>query len=69
MKVEIDYRAANGRQGPRVVEPYSLRQTKDGNLILFVVNDSGQLRGYRADRMVGARPTSVSFEPRFVVEF
>jgi predicted nucleotidyltransferase component of viral defense system len=69
MKVEIDYRAAEGRQGPRVVEPYALRQTNDGNLILFVVNDRGQLRGYRADRMMGARPTSESFEPRFVVEF
>jgi predicted DNA-binding transcriptional regulator YafY len=69
MKVEIDYRAADGRWGPRVVEPYFLRQTKDGNLILFVVNDRDQLRGYRAHRMSGVRPTGEPFQPRFVVEF
>ena len=69
MKVEIDYRAADGRWGPRVVEPYSLRQTRDGHLILFVVNDRAQLRGYRADRMAGVRPTGEPFEPRFAVEF
>ena len=69
MKVEIDYRAANGRSGPRVVEPYSLRQTKDGDLILFVVNDRGELRRYRADRMAGVRPTGESFQPRFAIEF
>lgn len=27
LKVEIDYRAEQGRQGPRIVEPYALRRT------------------------------------------
>ena len=67
--VEIDYQAANGRWGPRVVEPYSLRMTKDGNVLLFVINDSGYLRGYRVDRIRGARVTDQSFQPRFHVEF
>jgi hypothetical protein len=39
----------NGRWGSRRVEPYSLRYTQDGNLILFVVNDHGQLRSYRVN--------------------
>ena len=69
LKVEIDYRAERGRQGPRVVEPYSLRLTKDGNLLLFVVNDRGQLRGYRVDRIAGVRPTTEPFAARFQVEF
>lgn len=69
LKVEIDYRAEDGRQGPRRVEPYSLRQTWDGNLILFVVNDRNQLRGYRVDRIAGVRPTDETFQPRFLVEF
>ena len=69
LKVEIDYRAERGRQGPRIVEPYSLRRTLDGNLLLFVVNDRGQLRAYRTDRIAGVRPTSQSFQPQFVVEF
>jgi predicted nucleotidyltransferase component of viral defense system len=69
LKVEIDYRAERGRQGPRVVEPYSLRRTQDGNLILFVVNDRGVLRSYRVDRIAGVRPTDEPFSPSFQVEF
>jgi predicted nucleotidyltransferase component of viral defense system len=69
LKVDIDYRAEDGRWGPRRVEPYSLRWTKDGNLLLFVVNDRGQLRAYRADRIEGVRPTDETFRPRFLVEF
>ncbi len=69
LKVDIDYRAEQGRQGPRRVEPYSLRRTQDGNLVLFVVNDQGGLRSYRVDRIAGIRPTSTTFVPRFQVEF
>ncbi len=69
LKVEIDYHAESGRQGPRTVEPYALRRTQDGNLILFVVNDHGALRSYRVDRIVGVRPTTTPFEPKYVVEF
>lgn len=69
LKVDIDYRAEDGRWGPRRVEPYSLRRTKDGNILLFVVNDRGQLRGYRIDRIAGVRPTEETFRPRFLVEF
>lgn len=69
LKVEIDYRAEKGRWGPRVVEPYSFRSTKDGNILLFVVNDRGQLRAYRVDRIAGARVLDQSFRPRFLVEF
>ncbi len=69
MKVEIDYRAEEGRRGPRTVEPCSLRRTQDGNLLLFVVNDRGALRAYRVDRIAAIRPTGESFEPKFLVEF
>jgi len=69
MKVDIDYRAEQGRHGPRRVEPYSLRRTRDGNLVLFVVNDYGELRSYRVDRIAGIRPTTISFTPKFQVEF
>ncbi|HEY2536921.1 MAG TPA: nucleotidyl transferase AbiEii/AbiGii toxin family protein, partial [Solirubrobacteraceae bacterium] len=69
LKAEIDYRAEQGRSGPRVVEPYSLRRTQDGNLILFVVNDHGELRSYRVDRIAGVRPTTTPFTPRYAVEF
>lgn len=67
--VDVDYRAERGRQGPRRVEPYSLRHTQDGNLVLFVVNDYGELRSYRVDRIAAIRPTAVQFTPKFRVEF
>ncbi len=69
LKVDLDYRAEQGRQGVRRVEPYSLRRTQDRNLVLFVVNEYGQLRSYRVDRIAGIRPTAVSFTPKFRVEF
>lgn len=69
LKVEIDYKAERGRWGPRVVEPYALRQTRDGNLVLFVVNDHGQLRSYRVDRIAGAAVTREAFVPQFFIEF
>ena len=69
LMVEIDYRAEQGRQGVRRVEPYSLRRTQDGNLVLFVVNDQRQLRSYRVDRVAAIRPTTIPFTPKFRVEF
>jgi predicted nucleotidyltransferase component of viral defense system len=68
LKVIIDYRPERGRQGPRLVEPYSLRRSNAGDLLLFVVNDQGQLRSYRLDRIAGVRPTAQPFQPRFRVE-
>ena len=69
LKVVLDYWPERGRAGPRVVEPYSLRWTRDGNLLLFVVNDYGQLRSYRVDRIHGASIERETFVPRFYVEF
>jgi len=69
LKVELDYRAEEGRRGPRRVEPYALRRTRDGNLVLFVVNDRSQLRSYRVDRIASVRVTDEPFQPRYVVEF
>lgn len=69
LKVDLDYRAESGRWGPRRVQPYSLRRTMDGNLLLFVVNDRGELRGYRVDRIVGAKPTDETFRPVYLMEF
>lgn len=69
LKVEIDYRAEEGRWGPRVIEPYSFRMTREGNLVLFVLNDLGQLRSYRVDRIAGVRVLDQTFQPRYFVEF
>jgi predicted nucleotidyltransferase component of viral defense system len=53
----------------RLIEPYSLRRTRDGNLLLYAVkHDTGEDRSYRVDRIQGAEPTKISFNPRYVVE-
>jgi hypothetical protein len=53
----------------RRIEPYSLRQTADGNFVLHAIrSDSGEHRSYRVDRMQVASVTGQSFTPRYVVE-
>lgn len=69
LKIEIDYRAEQGRHGPRLVEPYELLRTEDGNLVLLVVNDRGQPRTYRVDRIAAVRPTDKPFTPKYIVAF
>jgi hypothetical protein len=69
LRVEIDYRPEQGRSGPRVVEPYSLIRTSEGNIVLFVINDRRQLRSYRIDRIAGIKPTTQTFTAVRRVEF
>jgi DNA-directed RNA polymerase subunit RPC12/RpoP len=53
----------------RRIEPYSLRQTAEGNFVLHAVRtDSGEHRSYRVDRMQSATVTSQVFTPRYAVE-
>ena len=67
--VELDYRDENGRRSVRTIEPYSLRRSSAGNLLLFAVKaDTAESRSYRVDRIVDAKVTRRPFTPRFVVE-
>jgi hypothetical protein len=53
----------------RLIEPYSLRRTLDGNLLLYAVkHNTGEDRSYRTDRIQGAEVTKIPFKPRYVVE-
>lgn len=53
----------------RTIEPYSLRRTQDGNLLLHAWSvDADAHRAYRLDRITGASITSRSFVPRYAVE-
>ncbi|GFP32674.1 hypothetical protein HKBW3S42_00980 [Candidatus Hakubella thermalkaliphila] len=53
----------------RLIEPYSLRRTRDGNLLLYAVkHNTGEDRSYRVDRIQGAEVTKVPFTPRYIVE-
>ncbi|KAF0144254.1 MAG: hypothetical protein FD156_1939 [Nitrospirae bacterium] len=53
----------------RLIEPYSLRRTRDGNLLLYTVkHNTGENRSYRVDRIQGAQITKIPFTPRYVIE-
>ncbi len=54
----------------RVIEPYSLRRTEEGNLLLHAIRvDSRKPRAYRVDRIQGVEVTTQSFTPIYRVEF
>lgn len=62
--VELDYQDLTRR-----IEPYSLRRTQDGNVLLHAFNaDKGEHRSYRVDRIAAARITSQTFAPRYAIE-
>ncbi|HUW25542.1 MAG TPA: nucleotidyl transferase AbiEii/AbiGii toxin family protein [Gallionella sp.] len=53
----------------RLIEPYSLRRSSEGNLILYATkHESGEARSYRVDRIQGVEVSTTSFVPRYVVE-
>ena len=53
----------------RHVEPYSLRTTKDGNLILHTVRtDKREPRAYRVDKIESAELTQKPFVPQYAIE-
>ncbi len=67
--VELDYVDDQGNQGLRIIEPYSLRRTQAGDLVLHAVRaDSQAHRSYSVDRIRGARTTQRTFTPRYAVE-
>lgn len=63
--VELDY---DGRM--RLIEPYSLRRTRSGDLILHAERADGSgHRTYRVERIQGLCTTTTPFRPRFPIEF
>jgi hypothetical protein len=53
----------------RLVEAYSLRRTKDGNLMLHAVrHESGEHRAYRLDKIESARVSQIPFVPKYRIE-
>ncbi len=60
-----------GYQGRhRLIEPYSLRRSREGNILLHALRArSGEHRAYRLDRIQSARVTTQPFVPRYAVEF
>ena len=68
--VEKDYRKENGVRQTYLIEPYSLRATREGKLLLYGVKlPAGQIRCFRTDRIISAVVTQTAFAPRYLIEF
>jgi predicted nucleotidyltransferase component of viral defense system len=62
--VDLQYQSSVRR-----IEPYSLRRTSAGKILLYAVkSDTGKIRSYRVDRIEGASVTNQVFTPRYQVE-
>jgi predicted nucleotidyltransferase component of viral defense system len=67
--VELAYTNEGGERTSPTIEPYSVRRTSAGDLLLFGVKaDTGALRSYRLDRIRSATVTRKAFQPRFAIE-
>ncbi len=63
--VELGYHGTT-----RVIEPYSLRRARSGNLLLHAVRvDSREHRSYSIGQITSVRVTNRSFRPVFRIEF
>ena len=67
--VEIDYRDKQGKRSTRAVEPYSLRRSQAGDVLLMAVRvDDGEPRSYLVDSILGVGTTQTPFSPRYPIE-
>ncbi|MGS2722957.1 nucleotidyl transferase AbiEii/AbiGii toxin family protein [Porticoccus sp. GXU_MW_L64] len=67
--IDLDYTDKSGVRKNRVIEPYSLRQAKNGNILLFGVRvEDGGIRAYKIDQINNASITNQVFVPRYQVE-
>lgn len=67
--IQLTYIDAKGNWKRPVIEPYSMRKTSEGNLLLYAVkHETGEDRSYRVDRIQSAEVTKIPFMPRYAVE-
>lgn len=67
--VELDYTTNNGQRSSRIIEPYSLRQAQNGNILLYAVRaEDGEIRAYKINQINDASVTNQVFIPRYQVE-
>lgn len=67
--VQLDYTKEDGERTAPTIEPYSVRRTSAGDLLLFGVKaDTGESRSYRLDRIRSATVTRQAYRPRYTIE-
>ena len=66
LKVQFDYTD----KPSRIVEPYSLRQAKTGNLLFYGWEDGeDHIKAFNVAKIQNLRATNISFSPKYQVEF
>ena len=64
LRVELDYQGST-----HMIEPYSLRKTRSGQLKLYAAeSETGEIGSYALDQIQSIRVSAASFTPRFVVD-
>ncbi len=67
--VDLDYTDNSDRRSSRVIEPYSLRQAQNGNVLLYGVRaEDVKIRSYKINQINDASITNKVFVPKFQVE-
>jgi predicted nucleotidyltransferase component of viral defense system len=67
--VQLDHTEEGGERATPTVEPYAVRRSSVGDLLLFAVEaDTVEFRRYRLDRIRVATVTRRPFRPRYEVE-
>ena len=67
--VDLDYTDNSGHRSNRIIEPYSLRQAQNGNILLYAVRtEDSQIRAYKISQINDASLTDTVYVPRFQVE-
>ena len=67
--VDLDYTDNFGNRSARTIEPYSLREARNGNILLYAVRaDDGEIRAYKISQINGASITDRIFTARYQVE-
>jgi hypothetical protein len=68
--VEILYMKEDSHRNSYIIEPYSLRRSNKGYLLIYALkHPTLDIRAFRTDRIMEAKVTSQSFMPSYRVEF
>ncbi|HEU4461751.1 MAG TPA: WYL domain-containing protein [Solirubrobacterales bacterium] len=66
--VLIQGRKKDGSEESREIEPYSIREGKDDDVLVFFCLKRQNTRSLLVSNILSAEPTGNSFEPRYAVE-
>lgn len=67
--VDLDYTDKTGKRSTRRIEPYSLRRSSAGNILVYALRSDGSgVRAYLLHSIRGVQVTDQTFVPRYAIE-